>query len=321
MIVYAPVGNLQLIADQYVVRDTTYMKFVSKRFVVFLILLLCVVPGGVRAASSEAVQIQLLRQLVLQLQIKLELLLEQQYESTHSILNSTDSLLDDVGAEVVARYRIEDMDVTSRFLDHERYMERMREIIPDSYHHYYDEFVVFESHNKNIDAFVETILPYNASWRYGVSTDALDELSDDELTVELMVHEFAHVFSLHEVFTDSTPPDCHEYFSSRGGCVSTETLYGKFLNEFWSDDYLDQMLQIELATDPDSAQRAFYKARKKQFVSDYAATGPAEDFAESFMMFVLYEDKSLGLTAEDKVSFFNRFSHTRSLKAEIVTGL
>jgi hypothetical protein len=52
-------------------------------------------------------------------------------------------------------------------------------------------------------------------------------------------------------------------------------------------------------------------------VSEYAATAPAEDFAESFTWYVYGAMAPRGSIADEKIEFFDRFSYTQALADEI----
>lgn len=292
-----------------------------------------VLPGIASAQTTDSLRLQLLQELVAALQEQLQQLLEDRqvdladdeesdtFPISDAVFYDDDSFLEDIDADIVARYRIRNMTIDSPSDTHEQYVLRMRELVPEEYHQYYVELVVFESGRDDIDAFVETILPYDGEWRYGVSIDAIGESLHSDSTAELIVHEFAHLFSLHEVFTSPTPSNCHEYFEDRGGCVSPNTLYGRFLDEFWDDERLDRASEVQEVRSYDRALNKFYRENDHEFVSRYAASSPAEDFAESFANYVLYDDDIFGNVASEKVSFFNRFSSTHALKEEILSDI
>lgn len=303
-----------------------------KRWLTGALVVLVLVPAISHAQSADAVRLQLLQQLVQALQTQLELLLEQrvdrlivrpepnEYPIEDAVFYDDDSFLDAIDAEIVARYRIDDMDIASPSPRHERYVDRLAELLPEEYHDNFAELVVFRSDRDDVDAFVETTIPYAGEWRYGVSEAVFDEGIDSAVNTELMVHEFAHLFSLDEVFTTDQPRRCHEFFAV-AGCVGPNTLYGKFLAEFWDDERLDAAVEIRDARNQSRAINKFYRENSDEFVSSYAASSPAEDFAESFAHYVLYADDNFGDVAEAKVQFFGRFSSTYGMKQEILSDI
>lgn len=66
-----------------------------------------------------------------------------------------------------------------------------------------------------------------------------------------------------------------------------------------------------------------YTDNEDDFVNDYAATNPEEDFAESFMYFVLYdwpEEDSVYLY-DKKILFFTQFPELVELADTIVANI
>ena len=51
-----------------------------------------------------------------------------------------------------------------------------------------------------------------------------------------------------------------------------------FVNNFWKEDF---------KASQDQEEDDFYSGNENNFVTDYAATNPGEDIAESFAFFVL----------------------------------
>jgi hypothetical protein len=272
-------------------------------------------PQSVFAQSTDDVYRQTLQQLILVLQqqiLELQIQLENQQDS------SIDTLLGDIDGTLVASYTVESMEISGRAPQlHRQYLDRLAEIFPDAYDEYVTELVIFDS-TSDTDAYVETVFPYDRSWRYGVSVEILDDPPQSEASTELIVHEFAHVFSLDQVFIDEdVHQECHTYFDAEV-CWSDTTYLGKFLDTFWSEESLDAL--SDTRSDP-SAESVLYERDPESFVSDYAATDPAEDFAESFAWYVYDWHPEDGGVAADKIDFFDRFSFIKELKKEIVAEL
>ena len=82
-----------------------------------------------------------------------------------------------------------------------------------------------------------------------------------------------------------------------------------FYQKFWLDVKSSHKWYFEF----DNADKflddneRFYQTHKKQFVTNYAATNPDEDFAESFTAFVLKEKPTTSTIADQKIQFFYDF--------------
>ena len=85
------------------------------------------------------------------------------------------------------------------------------------------------------------------------------------------------------------------------GCAEPDSALWEFDQEFWAGYGSD-------APDPGNADAdiayEFYLAHEDDFVSDYAATNVVEDFAESFMTFVLEPEPDSDTMVARKLLFF-----------------
>lgn len=153
-----------------------------------------------------------------------------------------------------------------------------------------------------------------------------------------VVHELGHLITLEEaqIPTDlvvfNNPEDeqiyqqrasaCDTYFVFEG-CSRPDSYINVFFERYWFDIY-DQWLDFTDEEDQrilDENLEAFYQNYADQFVSDYAATSPEEDIAETFMHFVFAPQPS-GLTiADQKVLFFYEYPELVDLRTRLLPGL
>ena len=136
-----------------------------------------------------------------------------------------------------------------------------------------------------------------SKWIMGIST----ELGGDEDFV--LIHEFAHLLTLQ---ASEVPPGLDDNgcvtFHTGEGCALRGSTVATFVDRFWPDAMVDEVRAIEASGDWDAGWD-FYEKYADRFVTDYAATNPAEDLAETFTVFVL-EDRPTGDTiADQKVQF------------------
>jgi hypothetical protein len=148
--------------------------------------------------------------------------------------------------------------------------------------------------------------------RYWTLAVNLATADDPQLLVATLIHEYAHVFSFDEGDFDRKATSC-DTLDLFEGCANEVSYLFQFYDDFWAG-YGDS-LDVE-NTDADAAYE-FYLANEEDFVSDYAATNLGEDFAESFMTFVI-EDVPEGATVvAQKLQFFTQFPELVELREHI----
>jgi hypothetical protein len=140
---------------------------------------------------------------------------------------------------------------------------------------------------------------------------------DEQLMVATLVHEYAHVFSFGPGEFDRKAPSC-DTFEVIEGCAEPDSYLWAFYDAFWTG--YDEHPDLE-NVDPDIAYE-FYLANEEDFVSDYAATNIGEDFAESFMTFVLEDDWSTDTDTVTgaKLEFFTQYPELVALREQMRAG-
>ncbi len=99
-----------------------------------------------------------------------------------------------------------------------------------------------------------------------------------------MVHEYGHIYSLSADDVAVVQGACPTFEFSEG-CLAERSILGRFLARFWADDQTGA--EAEAATEEDATRKYESEGGADAFVSEYAATNGAEDFAETFATFVL----------------------------------
>lgn len=135
---------------------------------------------------------------------------------------------------------------------------------------------------------------------------------DPELLVATLVHEYAHVFSYAPSQFDAKADACPT-FEVIEGCVEPDAYLWAFYDTFWARYAEHPDLEN---VDADIAYE-FYLANEEDFVSDYAATNIGEDFAESFMTFVLEESWSPTSPTGAKLEFFTQYPELVALREQM----
>lgn len=228
----------------------------------------------------------------------------------------TSIVLDTIGGTTVAAYTVDGGEISGQTRrEYQAYLDRLLAVMPDQYDEHIDEFIIFTGGNNDISAYVETKTPYVNNWTYGVRASEVAEDPDSAASTELMVHEFAHIFSLDQVFRiNDIVRTCHSFLAEKI-CYGNESYIGDFIETFWSSQLLDELQATQINQEMD--QTDFYDRYQSQFVSEYAATDPAEDFAESFVWYVYDRSVPRNSIAQQKVAFFDQSSYLQGLAATI----
>lgn len=164
--------------------------------------------------------------------------------------------------------------------------------------------------------------------------DILDAESYYDLTYTL-IHEQGHLLTLRsdqvtpsEAIFEHPSSDriyqqeveaCPQYFTGEG-CSLPDSYINQFFTRFWPYLY-EEWEQIDLEEDEIARVHQlhnFYETYQDQFLTDYAATSPAEDIAESWTFFVLSPKPELTSIADEKVLFFYEYPELVELRAEIL---
>ncbi len=176
---------------------------------------------------------------------------------------------------------------------------------------------------------------YEDPTRWMLTVDVVDAQNTEEYIVTL-IHEYGHLLTLNanqvppnmDIFNDPENEDiynaayeaCPTYFPGEG-CSRSGSYINAFFNRFWADRY-EEWLEVDSIEDEDDYYEAlddFYASYQDEFVTDYAATNPEEDIAESWTYFVLYPQPAGNTIAEQKILFFYNYPDLVRLRAEIVT--
>jgi hypothetical protein len=167
--------------------------------------------------------------------------------------------------------------------------------------------------------------------------DIADTSDYYELTYTF-VHEFAHLLTLgpeqvppslavfedpydEEIYEDERS-DCDSYFPGPG-CARANSYIHAFYERFWPDMY-DEWQEIDLEDDEEiyyGELEDFYLAYEDRFVTQYAATSPEEDIAESFSFFIFSPKPSGAAIAEEKILFFYEYPELIELRTTVLNNV
>lgn len=215
---------------------------------------------------------------------------------------------------------------------HEAIWHYFTSIIPPEERAQVSEFALFTDGRGKRRAGVGQTFSDPKQWLLEV--DILDSESSYELTYTLL-HEQGHLLTLN---AEQVPPSdaifkfpenktiykqevsaCPQYFPGEG-CSTPDSYINEFYIRFWPDLYAEWE-QIDLEEDEDTRYTMiedFYKTYEDQFVSNYAATSPLEDIAESWSFFVLSPKPELNSIADEKILFFYEYPELVELRTKIL---
>ena len=154
-------------------------------------------------------------------------------------------------------------------------------------------------------------------WQMGHNLDFVwnrnNQFVRDE-TAYTAIHEVAHLLTLDNTQVNASAGNsCHNFHTGEG-CSNNNSYINQFFNAFWGDIYAENR-----RIDPNDFDGyfAFYEKYRNRFVSEYAATNPGEDIAESFTHFVMSDMPSGNSIASRKIRFFNDFQELVDLRQRI----
>ena len=134
-----------------------------------------------------------------------------------------------------------------------------------------------------------------------------------------MVHEFAHLLTLRasqvpvsHLNEDAARAACRTFYED-DGCTTKSSYLNRFVEQFWTG-----LLPLRGGQNAISDR---YQNHPGQFVTEYAATSPSEDIAESFAEYVLASPLPKGDSiANRKILFFSNYPVLVRLRNSIRAG-
>lgn len=214
---------------------------------------------------------------------------------------------------------------------HEDLWIQLVSLLPTDYiDQYLYEFAVFES--EDTLAYVSEL--EEEVWEFGVAID------DDPERALTIIHEFGHILALNNTQYDTYPSVLRdragelsedEYAAALDedmvacstiafddGCPVADSYIQLFTETFWTPEAVEMIVYEEL----DDSAAYFFDENPDGFVSEYAATNPIEDFAESFSYFVGLDDDMLPVDGEAsmveaKILWFDQFPELAELRISV----
>ncbi len=227
------------------------------------------------------------------------------------------------------------IDEQADYASHEEIWNYFTRLIPLEEREFLTAFSIITDGNGNVLAAVAQSADDAEEWVLEI--DILDSSNKQVLTVTLL-HEFAHLLTLNStqvppsraVFDNPNSDSVYQselaacpYYFPGEGCSNPDSYINRFFDRFWFDLYAEWQ-EIDSEEDEDTYYDLlddFHNIYEDQFLTEYAATSPAEDIAESFSYFVLAPKPEATSIANEKILFFYEFPELVTLRAQILHPL
>lgn len=233
-------------------------------------------------------------------------------------------------SEIQARYSIKDDKITlvegTTNQRYENAWNTFAKIIPLSVRGDLIEYQVVDDPNSDTAAHVEQNSEDNTKWNLSINMDSVYEWGDEisKEGIATLIHEFAHVLTLNKSQVRYYPITGNEALLERFSencqtnllqewCLSEDAYLDDFIDTFWTDAELLKKVRED--------GEDVYTGNEDNFITDYAATNPGEDIAESFTYFVLNKKPTGKTIAYNKLNFFYNYKELDNLRKQIRTRL
>jgi hypothetical protein len=141
--------------------------------------------------------------------------------------------------------------------------------------------------------------------------------TDSIYLTQALVHEFGHFITLNPSQQVPVPPGEKCEQEKLFECPAPDSYLNLFFEAFWPPVYGEW---VNTWGDAERNYR-FYLKHSDQFVTDYAASQPIEDIAESWTAFIIHPKPTSGSIADQKVLFFYQFPELVDLRYEMIYGI
>ncbi len=190
-------------------------------------------------------------------------------------------------------------------------------LIPSDMRGALKELVLFADDLDGTAAYVAPLSDNDLSrWEMGYNLAYVwtsDRRLNKSETAYTAIHEYAHILTLDNTQVTVNNGSCSRFHTGEG-CSNAGSYINDFFNNYWTDIY-DENQRID--QDSDDEYIAFYEKYQDRFVTEYGATNPGEDIAESFTMFVIRDAPVSNRIADQKVKFFYNYEELVTMRERI----
>ncbi len=186
---------------------------------------------------------------------------------------------------------------------HQKIWDKIKDLFPSKYMNMIKRFEIATDGEFELSAYVDK--EGDASWRLSVDIkDLLDKNGKfQQEAMKTIVHELSHIVSLNKGQMTDNSSDKNLYTVDEG-TLKKGSYLNQFYQKFWKDIKIEDTF-------------SYYEKHKDDFVTDYAATNPEEDFSESFAYFVTEDKPKDGSIKSKKVLFFYDYPEFVTMRKDI----
>lgn len=202
---------------------------------------------------------------------------------------------------------------------YEKLWGEVLKIIPDYYLNYISKFKIFTDGMDNTLAYVLSDEEIENKWT--ISVDLIDSLDyKGNINKELhntLIHEFMHLITLNDTQISKKLNYFGETYTIEEGSLNKDSYLNLFYNKFWKKhkEQVDFQNRPNLTDEEkENYTSSFYFENIEEFVSEYAATNPVEDIAETFMYFVIEDKPTENTIRDEKINFMYEFNELVELR-------
>ena len=183
------------------------------------------------------------------------------------------------------------------------------------------EFHIFTDGPEGTLAYVTQVDPDNQPEKWVYAVDPADsEDTKSTLFIETIIHEFGHIIALENDQINLGDSNCN-FYEIDEGCAKEDSYLNEWYTSFWNKSpYKEQAENIKSLSGSEEEQSVanFYNKHTNDFINEYSATNPIEDFAESFAFFVLKDKaKNATLMKDKKINFFYDYPPLTAIRDDI----
>ncbi len=193
---------------------------------------------------------------------------------------------------------------------HQEIWNFVTRLIPIQYRNKISEFELFHGGGQLLGYVINKTEGLD-QWKFALAIDQVSGLNEIDFNNDFTyttLHELGHVITLNDDQLIPGEGSCNSYHTGEG--CSREGSYIKSIFDIGWKDVIDE----HIGADPYD----FYLKYESRFLTDYAATNPAEDIAEVFTYFIIQSDKPTGNTiADQKVRALYDFPDLVQLRADV----
>ncbi len=181
---------------------------------------------------------------------------------------------------------------------------------------YIEQYATYLDPQSDVLAYVEDS-DLNGKWSVVINL-AGHRASTEQEQLATIVHELGHIVTLNTSQLDPTIPEEECPTAHPGeGCAREGSSILRFTRTFWSEQDI-----AAVGGFAGEGQGNLYSASPERFVTEYAATNPVEDLAESFTYFVLARELPVGSrVADEKIRSLAQDSYLAEVRGQMRANL